>query len=88
MPKIIWVKNFLKSQGISLDQNVLYQDNQSTMLLEKKGRASCEKWTRTLNIRYFAIKDCWDRGELKIEYLPTDVMAGDFVTKPLQGEKF
>ena len=88
LPKIIWVKNFLKSQGISLDQNVLYQDNQSAMLLEKKGRASCGKWTRALNIRYFAIKDCWDRGELKIEYLPTDVMAGDFMTKPLQGEKF
>ena len=82
------VKNFLKEQGIALDQNVLFQDNQSAMLLEKKGRASCGKRTRALNIRYFAIKDCWDRGELKIEYLPTDDMAGDFMTKPLQGEKF
>ena len=88
LPNIIWVENFLKIQGISLDQNVLYQYNQSAMLLEKKGRASCGKRTPTLNIRYFAIKDCWDRGELKIEYLPTDVMAGDFMTKPLQREKF
>ena len=65
LPKIIWVKNFLEAQGIFLDQNVLYQDNQSTMLLEKKGRASCGKRTRTINISYFAIKDCRERGDLK-----------------------
>ena len=88
LPKIIWVKNFLEAQGILLNQNVLYQDNQSTMLLEKKGQASCGKRTRAINIRYFAIKDCWERGDLKIEYCPTDVMVGDFMTKPLQGIKF
>ena len=35
LPKIIWVKHFLAEQGIKLDQNVLYQDNPITMLLEK-----------------------------------------------------
>ena len=83
LPKIIWLENFLAEQGIKLDQNVLYQDNQSAMLLRKKGRVSFGKRTRTINVRYFAIKDCFDQGDLKIEYLPTDLMAGYFMTKPL-----
>ena len=58
------------------------------MLLEKKGRASCGKRTRAIKIRYSTIKDCWERGDLKIEYCPTDVIVGDFMTKPLQGIKF
>ena len=28
------------------------------------------------------------RGELKIEYCPTDEMVGDFFTKPTQGKTF
>ena len=38
LPKIFWVKSFLAEQNLKLDQNVLFQDNQSAMLLEKKGR--------------------------------------------------
>ena len=38
IPKIVWVKKVLGAQNIKLDQNILYQDNQSTMLLEKKRR--------------------------------------------------
>ena len=56
------------------------------MLLEKKGRLSCGKRTRALNILYFAIRDFFDKGNLEIEYLQTDSMVGDFFTKPLQGE--
>ncbi len=29
-----------------------------------------------------------EKGNLTIEYCPTDAMIGDFMTKPLQGEKF
>ena len=86
LPKVVWVKNFLAEQGIKLDRNFLYHDNQNKLLLEKKDRSSCGKCTRTINVQYFSIKDCFDRGDLKIEYLPTDLMAGDFMTKPLQGE--
>ena len=62
LPKIVWVKNFLGDQNIKLDQNVLFQDNQSAMLLEKKGRLYCGKCTRIIKIWYFTINDCFDRG--------------------------
>ena len=29
-----------------------------------------------------------ESGELELEYLPTDDMLADLLTKPLQGEKF
>ena len=29
-----------------------------------------------------------DRNELKIEYLPTEEMVADMLTKPLQGDLF
>ena len=66
----------------------MYQDNQSAILLENNGRVSSSRRTKHLNIRYFFITDRIKKGELKIEYCPTDDMVADFLTKPLQGKKF
>ena len=57
LPNIIWTKNFLEAQGCTVDDNVVYQDNQSAILLEKNGRRSSGKRTRHINIRYFYITD-------------------------------
>ena len=37
-------------------------------------------------MRYFAIRDSIDSGEIKIHHVGTDDMIGDFFTKPLQGK--
>jgi hypothetical protein len=44
--------------------------------------------TRHIKIRYFFINDLIRNGELQVEYLPTDEMISDILTKPLQGQKF
>jgi hypothetical protein len=88
MPLVVWTQNFLKHQGCSVSDNIVYQDNQSSILLEKNGRASSGRRTRHINIRYFFVTDRVKRGDLRIEYCPTDDMLGDFFTKPLQGSKF
>ena len=85
---IIWCKTFLGEQGLHLNQNILLQDNLSAKTLMEKGQSSCGKRSRAINIHYFAIKDYCERGELEINYCPTDDMVGDFMTKPLQGSKF
>jgi len=87
MGQILWTKYFLEAQGYNVP-TVLFQDNKSTMLLEKHGRSSNTKRTRHINIRYFFITDCIQREGLSVEYCPTDDMLGDFGTKPLQGKKF
>ena len=66
----------------------MYQDNQSEILLENNRRASSSKRTKHLNIRYFFITDRIKKGDLHIEYFPTENMVADFFTKPLQGKKF
>ena len=66
----------------------MYQDNQSAILIENNGRVSSSRRTKNLNIRYFFITDCIKKGELKIEYCPTNDMVVDFFAKPLQGKKF
>jgi hypothetical protein len=54
---MIWTKLFLKAQGDPVKENILFQDNQSALLLEEKGQQSARKRSRHLNIRLFFIKD-------------------------------
>jgi hypothetical protein len=88
MPQILWTRYFLEAQGYGVNDSLMYQDNQSAILLEKNGRASSGKRTRHINIRYFFVTDRIATGEVKVEYCPTGEMLGDFFTKPLQGTLF
>jgi hypothetical protein len=85
---ILWTKLFLEEQGYRISRNVLHQDNKSAILLETNGKRSSSKRTRAINIRYFFIADQVDKGNIEIKYCPTNMMFGDFFTKPLQGKKF
>lgn len=88
MPQILWTRYFLQEQGYEVRENILYQDNQSAMLLETNGKGSSGKRTRHINIRYFFICDRVASGELSVKFCPTEDMMGDFFTKPLQGAPF
>ena len=104
LPLNIWSHYFLKWQGyhsmglnpktqtesvgVLGEQNILYQDNTSSIKLEKNGKASSTKRTRHINIRYFTITDRVKKGEITIEYCPTGDMIADYFTKPLQGILF
>jgi hypothetical protein len=88
MPLVLWTRQFLIEQGYKVTDNVVYQNNQSTILLERNGRASSGRRTRHNNIRYFFVADRVKNGVVKIEYCPTADMWGDFFTKPLQGSPY
>jgi hypothetical protein len=68
--------------------NVIHQDNQRAMLLERNGRASCGRKTRALDVRYFSITDKIKQKLMRVTHCPTAEMIGDFLTKPLQGAQF
>ncbi len=40
MPSILWTRYFLKAHGYQVSDNIIFQDNKSTMLLERYGRSS------------------------------------------------
>ena len=85
LSKVLWVKKFMESQGISMQTTIL-QDNESSTLLCTKGRGSLGKRNKAMDVRYFYVKDHVDRGEIRIAHCPTEKMVGDFFTKPLQGK--
>jgi len=88
MSLILWTRHFLEAQGYEVKENVIYQDNESAILLEKNGRRSSTKRTRHLEIRYFFVTDNVNRRKVSIEYCPTEEMVADYFTKPLQGATF
>ena len=55
-PSILNAKYFLEAMGYNISKNIIYQDNKSSIILEKKGRASSSKQTKHINMRYFLSK--------------------------------
>jgi hypothetical protein len=88
MPAICSTQYFMKAQGYGVKDNVLFQDNKSSIISEKNGKASISKRTKHINIRYFFITDCVKKEEVSVVWCPTGYMIGDFATKPLQGAPF
>jgi hypothetical protein len=88
MPAICWTRYFVESQGYEVQENIVYQDNQSAILLERNGKASSSKRTKHINIRYYFVTDRIKQQELTVEWCPTGDMVADFMTKPLQGGLF
>jgi len=50
MSLVVWTQNFLMAQGHHVDDNVIFQDNQSVIMLESNGKASSGRWTCHLDI--------------------------------------
>jgi hypothetical protein len=68
LPQVLWTRYFLEAQGYHVPDNVLYQDNKSTILLAENGRASSSKRARHINVLYFFVADRVENKELRIEY--------------------
>ena len=88
MPAIYWTGYFLNDQGYRILDNILFQDNKSSILLEKTGKSSSSKRTKHINVRYFFITDRFAQGNMSLVWFPTGDMIGDFMTKQLQGALF
>ena len=56
LPLVLWVPLFLKEQGHEVKENVVHQDNKSTISLAKNGKASSGEQTRAVNIGHSTSK--------------------------------
>jgi hypothetical protein len=88
LPKCTWFRYFRLAQGEPIKEDILMQDNKSTMLLQKNGHFSVGKGSKHIHIRYFFATDKIQKKEVRLIYCPTDKMIADYSTKPLQGSKF
>lgn len=87
LPYTLWMGDFLKAQGYKIKKSTVFQDNTSALKMDKNGRNSCSGNSRHMNVRYFFVKDRFDK-EIELRYCPTQLMLAVFFTKPLQGALF
>ena len=85
---MMWCKYFMEAQGYSIENNILYQDNKSTILMAKNGRMSAGKKIKHINNRFFLITDKVAMGYLEIQHKGTDEMWAYVNTKTTQGKRF
>ena len=78
----------MEAQGYTIESNILYQDNKSTILLAKNGRMSAGKNSKHIKNRFFLITNKVAQGNLKIEHKGTDKIWGDVNTNPTQGKRY
>ena len=88
LPYALWMGYFLEHQGYKLKENLVHQDNQSSIKMDVNGRNSYTGNSRHVKVRYFFTKDLVDKKEIRIEYCPSERMLSDYITKPLQGKLF
>ena len=43
LPQILWTRYFMERQGYKVEDNILFQDNKSAILLEKNGKTYSTK---------------------------------------------
>ena len=85
---ILWCKYFVEAQGYTIESNLLYQDNKSTILLAKNGRISAGKNSKHIKNRFFLITHKVAKDDVKIRHMGTNSIWADVNTKPLQGQLF
>ena len=79
---------FLKAQGYRILDNILFQNNKNSILLEKNGKALSSKRNKHTNIQYFSITNRVISGDVSLVWCPTGDTIWDFMTKTLQGYLF
>ena len=54
---ILWTKYFMEAQGYTIDTNIIFQDNKSTILQATNGRQSAEKKSKHIKNKFFLVAD-------------------------------
>lgn len=85
---LFYCKLMAEAQGYTVDHNIVYQDNMSTLSLEKNGCTSSSHRTKHIKAHFFLIKDKVSSNKVTLKYCPTKEMWADVLTKQLQGSIF
>ena len=88
LPQVLWTKQFLEEQGWLDSATMVYQDNTSSILLERNSWSLSTKQTKHMNIQYFYVMEQVKKKAIHVTHCPTEEMVSDFFMKPLQGSLF
>jgi len=86
----IWLRHFLyaigKPEVYKKETTTVYGDNIGS--LDLTSNPVFHSRTKHIQVRYHAIRDYIERGEIRIQYIQTDGMLADGLTKALDRIKF
>ena len=77
MSHLLWKRYFLEAPWCRVGASRLYQNNMSSVMLDKNGKLSIGKRMRHINIQYLFIKARAGAGGVIIKHCPTDKIWGD-----------
>ncbi|GBL78726.1 Retrovirus-related Pol polyprotein from transposon TNT 1-94 [Araneus ventricosus] len=85
--EIVYLRRFLNELYESVDETptVVFSDSQAAQKLVQN--PIFHSRTKHIDIRCHYIREVYERGEIKIHYIPTDEMAADILTKTLTFQK-
>jgi hypothetical protein len=83
-----WIMHFIKDLGIIdvTPTTKIYQDNKSAIILAEKGGK--HKRSKHFSIEMDVIREAVKHKEIELEYIPTDEMQADMLTKNMPYSKF
>ena len=81
-----WLKNLLSELIYPINYILIKSDNISTINLAYN--PEYHQRTKHTALRYYYVRQEIEKGNIKVEYLPTTEMPADGLTKPLPNTKF
>ena len=85
MNPAIGFMNFMINQGYEVRPVTLMQDNKSTIKMIESRKSNSES-SRHIDISFYFVNDRVKNGDVRVEYLRTEEMIADMLTKPIQGQ--
>lgn len=82
--EVLWLHEVLSVIGRSQSaETVIYQDNTSAISWRQEGLTS--RWARHIAVRYYFLVEHTRSGEVKLQFVGSNGIRADFLTKPLPG---
>ena len=83
----VWLRNLLESVGYKqLHPATIYEDNQGAIALSKNAKSHPR--TKRIGIKNNYIREAIEKGQVRMEYCPSEVMLADVFTKVLPKTRF
>ena len=70
IPQIFRPKNIMECQGYKIEENLVFQDIKTAIILENNGKKSRSKRTKLKNKEFFL-----DQGDVDLKYCPPVLSA-------------
>ena len=82
----MWIQYFLGELGrTAKSANIIYGDNQGSIALAKNPEYHAQ--TKHIDIQYYFIRECVEEGLINLQYIPTEDMIADGMTKALARDR-